>query len=451
MSITSDKKSIASSLSVITSLTSSLDTSNLKVGSDLNVNTFNSDSEDPISFILELFIALIGVEVLKKLLKETLNSFVPNITGDIKKSLKKSLISDDSNKPLKAEFVNNGYNYNLSELDYNKKFKNNTTNDKTIVPGSLDQAIGQAVNSPNTPQTFKGLVLNFNPNTNILNVKASDNSKNTNEFMSEIIDGISFIASSVLIALIIDYIFGTLIKSANKTRNEVYNDEMYNKIVSNMITNDDTSEEAFDLSPNDLDFIEQTINNKLNGILPLDYDCGIVESSFSLNSIDLINASNDPVEVFDSELDQLTPSDPNQANRDDLSSNKLNSVNNNIKNNNKYQNKSSVKSKVYKDFFSGILLVIVKNTALSPQMVLLQSISKSLAGNVNQVGTGIDMIKQQKNLIACLLEGVKGKITEFLFNKLKTEIIKKIKPFGLAILNEKLNAYIGIISSLKPF
>ncbi len=445
MSISSDKKNIASSLSVITTLSSSLNSPATNNNLDSNVNVFNNDSKDPIDFMLSLFSVLIGVEVLKGLTKELLNKSLPDIDKQIKNTLKNNILNNDDSKAMDMNFSLNGYDLKVSEIDYEKKLKSTPENDLVMENGSMDNAIMNAINNVGSVQTYNNMNIVYDNTTDNINIKPNKPNQKTNEFLIELIDSLTFVNKNLLITLIVDFIFGTLRKS--KSRNQVYNDELYNSAINNIIKDED-NDNYFEINANELTNISNNTNNVLNGLLPLDFDCGIVESNFSIYSLQNLIDSNDPIDYFDNELDNILPSDPKDGNRDDLSSNQLNTVNNKIQGNNKYNNKSATKNKVYKGFINGLIVVLTKKTTMSPQGLVILTLSKKLSGDNSPIGTGLDLVKNNKNIIKCITKSIKSEMTAFLYKKLKKEVIKAVKGFTLAVINEKINSYYGILKSL---
>jgi hypothetical protein len=133
---------------------------------------------------------------------------------------------------------------------------------------------------------------------------------------------------------------------------------------------------------------------------------------------------------------------------DDLSPNRLNKVNNEINNNNKFTNNTATKDKVYNDLVNKIVQVIIKNSILSPQAILLQKLNYRIITGNNDISSGLDLLKSQSNLFKCITEQVKDSITQVIFKRVKSEITNKVKPLAIAVATEKLANYEGLLASL---
>jgi hypothetical protein len=57
-------------------------------------------------------------------------------------------------------------------------------------------------------------------------------------------------------------------------------------------------------------------------------------------------------------------------------------------------------------------------------------------------------MKKQKNFVKCMSDSAVASLHEFIFNLVKTELIKLIVPVATIILREKIQAFINIIKSL---
>jgi hypothetical protein len=211
---------------------------------------------------------------------------------------------------------------------------------------------------------------------------------------------------------------------------------------------EDDNGNLFTLSPSELNDIENTINNRLNNTLPLDYGCSNYNSSIDIETLNGILNANDQVNELDNQINSLLPQNPSLNNMDDLSPNKLNNVNSQIGNNNTYSNNTAVKDKVYNDLISKIVQVVIKNSILSPQtLILLKMNERIITGNVSSY-SGLDILSNNKNLFTCITKQVKETFTNIIYEKVKTEIVNLVKPLAVAVVKEKLVNYEGILTSL---
>jgi hypothetical protein len=86
----------------------------------------------------------------------------------------------------------------------------------------------------------------------------------------------------------------------------------------------------------------------------------------------------------------------------------------------------------------------------TPQIRVLMMLLNGFKNNdnVNFPGSPVDDINSQKNFVKCLSDSAGEMLNKFIFNLLKTELVKIIIPVAKILLKEKITAFIRIIQSL---
>jgi hypothetical protein len=395
-----------------------------------------------------LLIKLVGVEVMKKVLSDVLSKGIGDLNTEIRNSLKSQLSGDDIDREVGSKMVNDGVTLSVKDIDYNGKL----TQDGSVDNNTLDKEIKNSIDGNGIEREYNGLKVKYDNNTDSVTYKANTNQK-MNTFMSNIIDNTVFVNEKRIISDVINLLFGTIIFSLLLNKKQVELDEKFNKIIKKVVENDGVTDSIFTLSPEDLNDIENTINDRTNGVFNLDFDCSVIGSEVDLETLNEILNSDDIYTTLDNTFNNILPS-----NNPDMglylggsNQNDLNKLNSSIKNNDKFNNSTPTKEKIYKNFINGVTTTIIKNSILSPQNISLFYISKSILENNTQIYSGLDILKSQQNILDCLSKNVKSKITDILYRRLRKEVLKIVKPFGTAILNEKLDSYSKTITGLNIF
>lgn len=448
MQLSSKKQNINDSLSVISSLSNSSNLSNIIGNLNKDNDILNNNSKDPIIFIIVLLIKLVGIEVMKKVLSDVLSKGIGDLNTEIRNSLKSQLSGDDMDREVGNKMVNDGVTLSVKDIDYNGKL----SQDGSVDDNTLDKEIKNSIDGNGIERDYNGLKVKYDNNTDSVTYKANTNQK-MNTFMSNIIDNTVFVNEKRIISDVINLLFGTIIFSLLLNKKQVELDEKFNKIIKKVVENDGVTDSIFTLSPEDLNDIENTINDRTNGVFNLDFDCSVIGSEVDLETLNEILNSDDIYTTLDNTFNNILPS-----NNPDMglylggsNQNDLNKLNSSIKNNDKFNNSTPTKEKIYKNFINGVTTTIIKNSILSPQNISLFYISKSILENNTQIYSGLDILKSQQNILDCLSKNVKSKITDILYRRLRKEVLKIVKPFGTAILNEKLDSYSKTITGLNIF
>lgn len=451
MSLLNDKKNISSSISTLSSISDSLNIENIFDRNNTSNSIFSSNSKDPIAFLLGTLILLVGIEAVKDIISNILIKSLPDIDKQLKVVIKNTLLNNDQNSGMDGDLLSNGVDMPVKDIDYNKKFQGGTGND-LLTPNdnkSMDKKMKDSIESNGSVQSFGNLEMKYDNSSDKMNFKPINN-QDSNTFFSNMVDGITFLNKNVIISLVMDALFGVLVASLLKNKADLMTDESFNKMIQNYVDNENIDDsKLFTLTMEELADIDVTINNRLNNTLPLDFGCFDYDSFVDMETLNEILNSDDQINALDGVINNILPQNPSLNNMDDLSPNRLNKTNSQISNNSGFANNTNTKSKVYNDIVSKIVLIIVKNSILSPQFLVLKKLNYRMITGKEDTTSGLELLSSQKNLFKCITKEVKSALSGIIFERVKKELIKKVKPIVQNIATEKLNSYEQILKGLS--
>ena len=431
MSIVNDKKGIITDISVLNSIgkTAKLPDSNFTYPS---VNTKN----EPIPFMLDLLTATIGSEALQRATGNIMTKFIRSVEPDLKTSLKKQSNHANSDQPLPAGF-NAGYTAPVKKIDIFNKLRtdpNSAAGNLTYAdsPNGFDKKAYQAILTPGSDVVFGNLKMNYDDVSDEMTFKPVSSSGTMGSFVSDYIDNLTVINEKEFTTNVMEVIYGTASKAIKKPNNFLVEEEKFRKLIEQLIDGAETA----GISDSELDAIMKLAADKANGIVPVDVGCSIIDSSLSLDEISALISANtgstDPVFVgnnYNKLMENSFGKNPTQVNP---------------------QNKNAVRDGFFKRLIKTILNAIVFALTSTPQIRVLMMLLNGFKNNdnVNFPGNPADDINSQKNFVKCLSDSAGEMLNKFIFNLLKTELVKLIIPVAKVLLKEKITAFIRIIQSL---
>jgi len=431
MSIVNDKKGIIIDISVLNSIgkTAKLPDSNFTYPS---INTKN----EPIPFMLDLLTATIGSEALQRATGNIMTKFIRSVEPDLKTSLKKQSNSPNSDQSLPAGF-SAGYTAQVKKIDlFNKLRTDPSSNAGSLTyadnPNGFDKKAYQAILTPGSDVVFGNLKMNYDDITDEMTFKPVSSSGTIGSFVSDYIDNMTIINEKEFTMNVMEVIYGTGSKSIKKPNNFLVEEEKFRKLIEQLIEGSETA----GISDNDLAAIQKLAEDKFNGIVPVDVGCSIIDSSLSLDEISALISANtgstDPVFVgnnYNKLMENSFGKNPSQVNP---------------------QNKNAVRDGFFKRLIKTILNAIVFALTSTPQIRVLTMLLNGFKNNdnVNFPANPADDINSQKNFVKCLSDSAGEMLNKFIFNLLKTELVKLIIPVAKVLLKEKITAFIRIIQSL---
>jgi hypothetical protein len=431
MGIVNDKKSIVTEISVLTSIgkTAKLPDSNFTFPS---VNTKN----EPIPFMLDLLTATIGSEALQRATGNIMTKFIRSVEPQLKGALKKQSNTPNSNQVLPAGF-NAGYTVPAKKLDMFGKLKTDPSSAAGSLtyadnPNGFDKVAYNAMLTPGSDNIFGNLKMNYDDVTDTMTFKPTNPGDTIGGFTTGLIDGMTIINEKEFTTAVMDVIYGTASKASKKPLNNMVEEEKVRQLIQQLIDGADVA----GLSDEEIASIQRLAKDKSNGIVAVDVGCSIIDSSLFLDDIlDLISqntGSTDPVFVgnnYNKVMENSFGKNPEQVNP---------------------KNKNAVRDGFFKRLIKTILNAIVFALTATPQIRALIMILNGFKNNdnPNTPSNTTDDINSQKNFVKCLADSAGALLNEFIFNLLKTELVKLIIPVASLLLKEKISAFIRIIQSL---
>lgn len=432
MSIINDKKSIITDISVLSSIGKTVDIP------DANFTYPSvSNKNEPIPFMLDLLTALIGSEALTRTTGEIMTNFVRKIEPDLKQSLKKQVVTFNSDQTLPSGFTGAGYELPVKNIDIFSKLKTDPSSQAggllyASEPNGFDKTAYNAITASGSDVTFNNITMNYDESNDSVTVKPTNTSDTIGNFLNTYIDGLKIIDEKEFTTQVLNAIYGTLSSSTNKPLTSIIQEEKINTLVDKI----SQGENNLTISEDELREIQNNAANKLKNVVPVDVGCSIVDSKLSLEDIGALisgnTSTNDPMTIgnnFDNLMVNSFGTVPNQINP---------------------QNKNAIRDGFFKRLIKTIVNALTMALTSTPQIRVLFTLVKGFKNN-NDVSfsTNIeDDINSQKNFISCLSNNVGELINEFIFNLLKTELIKLIIPVTTVIIREKILSYIRIIQNL---
>lgn len=430
MSLIDDKKKIINQISVFGSMKQN------PTLPDLNstLPSMNNKNE-PIPFMLDTLTVMTGSQALEKGTGQVMTEFVRKSEPQLKTSLTQQTTTFNSDKNLPANFVA-GYAMPIKQLDLHGKLKTDPSSQSgSLLYGdssnSFDKAMYNAMQSPNTDVMHNNIIMNYDKNTDHVMIRPQNSSQTIGAFTSGFIGGMTIINEKEFTTKVVDTIFGTVSATQKKTLNDILNEEQINLLISK-ISNGDNN---LDFTQEELDQINKNAQERLSGTNKVDVGCSIIDSNVSISDLENLIAKNtgttDPVKIgrnYGNLIENSFGKDPTQTNP---------------------SNKNAIKDGFFKRIIDTIKGIMIQSMTTTPQIRALMAIVSAFKNNDTVSFTNpLEDIKKQKNLVKCLSDSAQISLTEFIFELLKTELIKLLIPVAAIILQEKIKAFINILKSL---
>ena len=450
MTLISDKKSVLDSVVSINSLSDSLSTLNKldfldSFNSDVDLNT-----KDVVPFFISLLNTLEGVENTKKLINDIIIKSSVEFNTIIKEQLKNQVLSINNSNLLDIKI-------NISQIDPNGNLKIRDNNnivfaENKIIGGKIYNSIIGFLDNNTASDTFYNYSFTGSTGNVLLTPKISTDTQIN--LLNKIIDNTNFISSKIIVSEVLQLLFGSNYKLMGSTQNQILKNETTNLILNKAIDNEDINNDIFTFTDNDLKNLQSSIDKANKGNL-IDVDCSYGEVTLSKDEINNIINSTNPIDSISTSLNNnINDSDNNIKYSDDSNKQKRQEFLNNNKALSKFKNKSAMQSKLTSDIVKAVGFIIVKNSILSPQFLMIQNIIDcySKGSTISSLpNTDQEIIKNNKNILICIIKALKNKFTTLIYNELIKLIKKKILPVVTSIVAEKLKAYTSQLTSLVGF
>jgi hypothetical protein len=393
-----------------------------------------NNGRDILRLLLDILITVVGIEVLKLLIGEIISKFVRTSEDSLKRTLKNQTKDFDSDQDLPPDFETNGVRVPVSDIDAEGDLRvdpNSELGEVSYGGGdSFDRAVRQAIESPNTEIPTGDVTVEYDPTTDEIIIRGNGSQSKVGAFTDAFIDNLTLIAEAVIIAKVMDTLFGTSTGEKNKTKSQLVEEEKIKRTLQKAID----QEEDLEIDDDELRDIEQTAEDALNGVNSLDIGCQILDTSLPFSGVTeliaTVTGSTDPTTIgnaFDKTLnDSFDPTAEDQ--RD--------------------ENKQAITEGFFSTLIAALVLALVGAISTSPQVKILFGMIGVFRTGVAQIGDTVQFIRENRNLIDCLIQELVGQLHEFIFEIVKRELLKIVIAITVIIIREKINQFIGLLRSL---
>jgi len=433
MSLVDDKRKV---FTTIGSYTSFMQQNKLPNVTDIYTSINNK--KDIISYLLDVLKTVAGTEALKELIGKMLTKLVDQSESKIKMALKKQFVQFNADNLLSSNFINNGINTKVEDIDIKGKLRISPTSDsgnliynKTV--DSFDKIAHDAIVNSGTDVSFAGMNMSIKyvESIDTFNIKPLANVK-IGDYFTNYIDKTQIINKDEFITNIMDTIYGVFSKKNNKTAGQVLNDLEVQKLLEQVINNND----SFLILPEDYDELQKKANELANGVTYYDMGCGLMEAILPFSGltklIGIVSGSTDPFTIgnaVEATIAESTTGSPTTAKK----------------------NKETIRDGFFQKLINVFTIQMLQFSIMSPQIRVLLGIMSSLQNNgLVLIANAKEDMKKFAIMIKCMANEIIKMIAEFIFNLVVSYLIKLLTPVIKKMLKEKINQYINIIKSLTP-
>jgi hypothetical protein len=423
--IIQDKLNVVNEISVFSSIS---EFGSFKKPTTNSLPSLNNKNE-PIPFMLDILTTLIGSGSLDFILGKFFTEFADGIEPDIKTSIKSQtvVVTSDENIPT---YFSNGFTIPVKNIDPYGKYKTNPNSDlgSTIyATGSFDLAAYNAISAPNSDVTFGNLYIKYNDSTDTFTFTPVNSLQTNGEFISSFIDNLTFINKKEFTTEILNEIFRIKTKTQNKSLKQIQSEQRLNILLDKLSKDEDLT-----ISATDTNNINQELQDIKSGKNYIDLGCGLIENSITIDDLTSIanSVTGNTLQISNQFNNLFDTSFVNEGNTLD--------------------NKNVAKDNFFKRLIKAIENFLIKSVSLSPQILFLLFLVEALNNNgtADTNKTPEDQLSANKKLAKCFSETVREKFGEFIFNLIKTELLKIIKPAIALLIREKINNYLNVLRGL---
>lgn len=449
MSFIKDKSDLFDNIAVA----QTVDVNFPKIKKSSSIPSANSKSKNTIPLMLELQTTLVGTNEISQTLKDFFTDYSKTLEKKVKESIVSNIISSFS---CSADFslpTGNIMQVNIKDLDFFDlmKVNPNTENGRFFYGKPNTDFNSFLYDSIQTGGgSWKGF-MNLTVNNNIIDLELTNNylPKNIKSFITDYTNSFKIIPTETLFTTMVDSLFGAVSRNIDKSFETILEEEKLNKIVDKVLESDPNTDEIiyddsfFTFTNTENKEIEGLATNRYNGINQSDLVCGLSESVVSdvtfNESFDSVFNSN-PVTITNTvsnSIDSLV--DESVSDVDDL-------------------DRDNVKLNVFIEFLKS-LPKILASIIFSPKIIFLfQTVNSLINGGPIDFGNPISLtnsrieefVRRGKTFFVDIVRDVYSFIVEFLYGRVKTEILKLVSVLSSTIIKEKLQIYVNILSSLNP-
>ena len=360
---------------------------------------------------------------------------------------------------------------NIKELDFNKMLQQSplTQIGSTLYGKDATKDLNWFLNNliqSGGAGAWKGIVnFHFNQLTQDMEIginpayASSGGGKSFDGFINDFINSIELITMEQFMARLTDSLTGVLSAAMNTSLDQIISMEQVSKLQDKINNSDPCKEEYqidesyFKFSNDELLEIENTANQKINGVVMLDLGCGMVSSTV-------------PTTVVKNIFDEIRNTPPSKINA--VIEKSVNSINDNLTKNVGEENKKLAKLNLNVKFIEQIPKILT-NIILEPKLVVLYQLCTKLVngplsnltppvGSGAPVGVdidakikvpnGFDYSKATSVFFEFVAREALAALLEIIVKVVKREIIKLVADYAAKIVKEQADIRIKAITSI---
>ncbi|MFW6219881.1 MAG: hypothetical protein ACOC33_03495 [bacterium] len=434
MGLIDDKKNVFTTIGAFVSLREERD---LPDNSNLFPSINNTD--DPVSFLVDVLKVVIGSTALQNLTGELFTSFIDNSEPTLKSAVNKQVIDYNSGDALPSYFTNNGITIEASQIDIYGKIKidpnsniGNLSYDKT--KPSFDKQLYTAIQNEGTDVQYNNVLINYNSSTDSFTFKPTTGSQSDNigTWFKNFVNNTTFINKNEFITNILNRIYGSVSKNENKTTEELYNELIIDEQINQVLNGDD----SFNVDPKKFNDLRNRAKELSEGIVTYDMGCGLVQVELPLsdlsNTIESISGTTDPLDVGN-QISNTVNDSFNQTGNNDVQN----------------ENEDAIKDGFFQKIINFLKIELAKILTTTPQIRFLLAISSAFQNNGTPlIGDPQNDLINFKTYIKCVISDAIALLNEFIFNLIVGFLLDLLRPIINKILREKINQYLNVIRSL---
>jgi hypothetical protein len=489
MSILSKKKQIFGNIAADRTITEGMP----KLNETSSMPSINNGG-NVVAFLTDLIKSLEGYESLVDTVIETLTNYLGIIEKEIKNALQlelKAIVSCGVNPSL-PDYIKStgaGIKFTVNKIDFTNLMKvdPNSTAGKLIYTDITQNLIDskdfntflyQVIQNDGSAhgwghQTSGGDILTFqfksidvsgiDPN-NTLTIRADRNydNKSLSDLNNDFINSLTLFDSATLLTKLVDDIFGSISKLANKAKSIIENDLKTNHIIdkiTNLESNDILTDKFFEFTGIEKKQFEDSANLLKQGkaiyktgtefyatISTVSLTAATSSISGATSQIQKKEAIKQSINSFSDQIASASNSYQNLINNKDLS---LAKIKNNITSftKNKLDHKA-LKLNFIQQIIDGFTKVIV-NVLLSPKVIAIFLINfKIIYGPNETFSDPVDFLKKNRNLVKNVVKRISGIIIKILLKKVLKRITQLIAESQIKKQIDKNQAKVTQLLSL---
>ena len=459
MSTIIDKKNkIFGDIAAARTLTSGLPT--LKTTSSLpSIN----NGGNSISFLTDLIKSLIGFEALLTTIVDILTYSLNEAEREVKIALKqelKSIVSCgvDPSLPSFIKSTGAGIIIEVNKVDFLDLFKINpnsiggalsynniTTN--LFNSSDFNTFLYATIQDDGNMHTWKGILdVTFNsigtgttPN-NTFTIKANSayNNKTLTDLNNNFIDSLTLFNPQGMVNKTVDYIFGSVSVSLNKTRKQLETEAQINTVVDSIVNadeNDNIDDSYFSFTNDEIYIQQQQADSRKQGIIKLEC-CGKVASSIPVSFLTNFNAD-------------MSTSTSTLQDKSIISNHLTLMANQNAVNSTNPSDQYSIKLNFIQQIIDNLIKSIV-SVVLSPKVIMMFIVNyKIIYGSSATFTSPMDFMNKNKVLMHTIIKKISSVIIKLLLSIALKKIAELVASANAVKAKEKAKNHLAQILSLE--